>query len=168
MSLRTSLDALPAEKWKNDMVYFKKIQSEDDLVYATIECELEEFQRDFVNPAWFSIGRAYLAPEDNYPCIICNSNGENIGFINLIRWMGGGEAFSWSYYVDKNMQGKGYGRKAAELAVKILQSVADGKMIKVATEQSNEKAQRLYVSLGLHKLDELDGDDFVFGRLLSD
>lgn len=101
-------------------------------------------------------------------CIICNSNGENIGFINLIRWMGGGEAVSWSYYVDKNMQGKGYGRKAAELAVEILQSVADGKMIKVATEQSNEKAQRLYVSLGLHKLDELDGDDFVFGRLLSD
>ena len=62
------------------------------------------------------------------------------------------------------MQGKGYGRKAAELAVEVLQSVADGKMIKVATEQSNEKAQRLYVSLGLHKLDELDGDDFVFGR----
>lgn len=168
MSLRTSLDALPAEKWENDMVYFKKIQSEDDLVYATIECELEEFQRDFVNPAWFSIGRAYLVPEDNYPCIICNSNGESIGFINLSRWMGGGEAVSWSYYVDKNMQGKGYGRKAAELAVEILQSVADGKMIKVATEQSNEKAQRLYVSLGLHKLDELDGDDFVFGRLLSD
>lgn len=115
MSLKTSLDALPAEKWKNDMVYFKKIQSEDDLIYATFECELETYQRDFVNPAWFSIGRAYLAPEDNYPCIICNSNGENIGFINLSRWMGGGEAFSWSYYVEKTCRERAMAEKPLSL-----------------------------------------------------
>ncbi len=53
----------------------------------------------------------------------------------MIRWLGeGGAALSWSYLIDQNEQGKRYGRKAAELAIEILQSVANGKMIKVATE----------------------------------
>ncbi len=164
MSLRTSLDTLPSEKWKNDKVYFKKIQSEDDLIYAAFDCKLRDDQMDLVNPAWFSIGRAYIAPHDHYPCIICNSEGENVGFISLLKWLGEGDALSWSYFIDEKEQGKGYGRKAAELAIDILRNVAIGKMIKVATEPSNIKAQRLYLSLGLHKLDELDGDDFVFGK----
>ena len=85
MSLRLLLDALPAEKWRNEKVYFKKIQSEDDLIYAGFDCKLRDNQMDLVNPAWFSIGRAYIAPDDNYPCIICSSNGKNIGFINRNR-----------------------------------------------------------------------------------
>lgn len=140
MSLRTLLDALPAEKWRNDTVYFRKVHSQDDLIYAGFDCKLRDDQVDLVNPAWFSIGRAYIAPDDNYPCIICSSNGENIGFINLDTWLGEGDALSWSYFIDQNEQGKGYGRKAAELAIEILQSVSGGKMIKVATERSNEKS----------------------------
>ena len=36
-------------------------------------------------------------------------------------------------------------------------------LIKLATEASNVKAHALYKSLGFEKLDEMDGDDFVFG-----
>lgn len=60
-------------------------------------------------------------------------------------------------------QGKGYGRKAAELAVYILKSANPEKKIKLATEQCNLKAQSLYHSLGFAQLPELDGDDLVFG-----
>lgn len=164
MSFRTKLDALPSEKWRNDRVCFKKIKSQDDLIYAIFDCNLRDDQIDLVNPAGFSIGRAYLNPDNNYPCIICNSDGKNIGFINLLKWLGTGNALSWSYFIDRDEQGKGYGKKAAELAIEILESIADGEMIKVSTEQSNVYAQRLYLSVGLQKLDELDGDDFVFGR----
>ncbi len=96
-----------------------------------------------VNPAWFSIGRAYLFREDNYPCIICTKQGQPIGFIDLTRWLGQGDAYSWSFYIDRDHQGK--------------------KPIKLATEQSNEKAQQLYTSLGFRQLAELDGKDLVFG-----
>ena len=34
--------------------------------------------------------------------------------------------------------------------------------IELTTEQSNLKAQNLYIKLGFEKADELDGDDFVF------
>lgn len=66
-------------------------------------------------------------------------------------------------FVDRKQQGKGYGRKAAELAIKILKAANKDKMIKLATEQCNMKAQNLYFSLGFVQLPELDGDDLVFG-----
>lgn len=134
------------------------------MISYTQDCQLEDEQKDLVNPAWLSIGRAYLSPEDNYPCIIRNEKREPIGFINLAKWLGkGDEHYSWSFFIDRRQQGKGYGRKAAELAVHILKSANPEKKIKLATEQCNLKAQSLYRSLGFAQLPELDGDDLVFG-----
>ena len=120
-------------------------------------------QKELVNPFWFSIGRAYLFREDNYPCVIYNEKSEPIGFINLCKWLGDGDAYSWSYFIDKEYQGKGYGKRAAQLAVHILKSANPTKHIKLATETCNTKAHQLYISLGFEKLAEMDGDDIVFG-----
>lgn len=164
MSLRSDLEKLPAEYWRNECVKIKPILTEDDFIYATCDCELTDEQKELVNPAWFSIGRAYLFREENYPCIIYNEQDEHIGFINLNDWcIGGGNAYSWSYYIDIRHQGRGYGKNAARLAVYILKSAAHDKPIKLSTEMSNTKAQALYMSLGFKKLDEMDGDDLVFG-----
>ena len=133
----------------------------DDLIYAGHYCRLSEGQKDMVSPFWYTIGRAYLFAEDNYPCIIYNEKSEAIGFINLCKCIGD-EANSWSFYIDKDHQGKGYGRSSASLAISILKTVAPDIPIKLATEQSNVKAQRLYASLGFRKADELDGDDLVY------
>ena len=114
-----------------------------------------------VSPFWYTIGRAYLFAEDNYPCIIYNEKSEAIGFINLCKCIGD-EANSWSFYIDKDHQGKGYGKASAALAIGILKMAAPEMKIKLATEQANEKAQKLYESLGFIKTDELDGDDLVY------
>ena len=65
--------------------------------------------------------------------------------------------------VDKRFQGKGYGKSAAEAAIQILKAASPEMPIKLATEKGNEKARRLYTSLGFRLLPELDGDDLVFG-----
>lgn len=39
--------------------------------------------------------------------------------------------------------------------------------LRLSTEASKVKAQRLYVDIGFAKLDELYGDDLVFGQLIS-
>ena len=85
-----------------------------------------------------------------------------IGFINLCKWLGEGDALTWSYYIDKDHQGKGYGKSAAEAAIQILKAASPEKPIKLASEKSNVIAQRLYTSLGFRLLPELDGDDLVF------
>ena len=163
MSLRVALDHINDTVWLGEGVCIKPIETQEELAYAIFGCQLDEEQKELVNPAGFSIGRAYLHPEDNIPCLIYDENREPIGFISLCKWLGCGDAYSWSYYIDKKHQRKGYGRKAAAVAIRILKTANPEKPIKLSTEECNEKAQSLYLSLGFHKLPELDGDDIVFG-----
>lgn len=163
MGLRTALENTASALWSDERTRIKPITTQADLIYAIFDCRLIEEQEELVNPAGFSIGRAYLFREDNYPCIIYNEKFEPIGFINLCKWLGKGDANSWSFYIDKKYQGKGYGKHAALLAVSILKAADPDKPIKLSTEKDNEKAQRLYSSLGFILLPELDGDDLVFG-----
>lgn len=128
-----------------------------------------------MNPAGFSIGRAYLFPEDNIPYLICKRNGDqSIGFILLRLSHHTDNPNSWSYYVKHEPrtnwsyfiipqhQGHGYGKSAAQLAMKLLLNAAPGYAIELTTEQDNVWAQKLYSESGFKKADELDGDDFVF------
>lgn len=163
MSLREELEKLRDEYWENDYVKIKPLTTQADLIYAGFDCRLTEEQQELVNPFWFSIGRAYLFRDDHYPCIIYNASNEPIGFINLVKWLGSGDAYSWSFFIDKDHQGKGYGTQAARLAIQILKAANPNMPIKLATERSNAAAQRLYQSLGFEQLTELDGDDLVFG-----
>ena len=163
MSLRTDLESISLQHWQNAYVKIKPISTEAELIYAGYECQLPEEQKELVGPFWFSIGRAYLFKEDYYPCIIYTACDEPIGFINFSKWLGSDDAYSWSFYIDKNHQGKGFGKQTAQLAIDILKSANSQKKIKLATEVSNTKAHGLYLSLGFRKLDEMDGDDFVFG-----
>lgn len=163
MSLRTDLEKLSDEHWQNVYVKIKQLSTMSDVIYAGYDCQLTEEQQDFVNPFWFSIGKAYLFREDNYPCIIYNAHDEPIGFIIFSKWLGNGDAYSWSYFIDKGQQGNGYGKQAARLAVHILKTANPDKCIKLATETNNEKARKMYTSLGFKQLSETDGDDLVFG-----
>lgn len=161
MELRTALQKLNPEHFRTDDMFIRPIRGDEDLWYAVVECRLKPGQENFVNPAGFSIGRAYLDPANNVPCVICRADGQRIGYIVLRAWSTGA-AYSWSYYLDRAYQGRGLGTKAARLAVQILKA-ADAEMpIRLSTEAENVKAHRLYESLGFKKLDELDGDDWVY------
>ena len=162
MSLRKRLEKLPDAFWHRELVNFRPVQSEEDLVFACCECQLTKEQQEVVNPAWFSIGRAYLSREDNYPCIILNEQMIPIGFINFCKWLPCGNAYSWSFFIDKRYQGRGYGRRTATKAVQVLKAADPHKAIKLAAEPDNKRAQALYIDLGFRILPELDGNDLVF------
>ena len=160
MNLKERIEALPDSAFSLDEIRIMPIRDDYDLWYATVECRLAPGQEDFVNPAGFSIGRAYLHPEDHVPCIIWWGTCR-IGYIVLRKW-GGSKATSWSYYLDTQHQGKGLGRSAARLAVQILKAAAPEQPIKLSTEKENIKAQHLYRSIGFTLSSEMDGDDLVF------
>ena len=160
--MRSDLERLADEHWQNAYVKIKPLSTMSDVIYAGYDCQVNDEQKDLVNPFWFSIGRAYLFREDNYPCIIYNEYNQSIGFIILSKWLAAGEAYSWSYFIDKAQQGKGYGKRAAQLAIHILKTANKNMCIKLATEVKNTKAQKLYKALGFEQLDEMDGDDLVF------
>ena len=158
-TLKHNICKLSADAFSLDGISIRPIADDWDLWYAVVECRLAPGQEDFVNPAGFSIGRAYLNPEDNVPCII-RLGEERIGYIVLRKW--NSSANSWSYYLDKDWQGKGYGRTAARLAVQILKAAEPNVPIKLSAEAANEKAHRLYRSIGFRHNREMDWDDLVF------
>lgn len=159
-TLRQKIEALPSAVFMLDGIQIRPIRDDNDLWYAVVECQLAPGQEDYVNPAGFSIGRAYLHPEDNIPCVILNE-GAPIGYI-VLRECIGGNANSWSYYLDKHHQGKGFGKKAARLAIQILKAAEPMRPIKLSAEQENAKAHRLYQAVGFCRTEEMDGDDLVF------
>lgn len=163
MDLREKILALPAEEFTLDGVTIRPIKEKEDLWYATVECELAPGQLDYVNPAGFSIGLAWMDPAHHVPCVICLADGTRVGYILLRTWAPDEAVLSWSFYLDRRRQGKGYGRKAAQLAVRLLKAAGHGAPIKLAVEESNLRGQALYRSIGFERLDELDGDDLVFG-----
>ena len=162
MDIAKSIDALGAALLRSDPVVFHRISNDDDIWYATVDCRLTDEQMNLVNPAGFTLGRAYLNPSEYYPCIIKNDRGVPVGFICLNRWLGVGSATSWSYYIAKENQGKGYGTAAARLAISVLKTAFHDIPIKLATECANRKAQELYQKLGFAFEGEYDGDDMVF------
>lgn len=162
LSFADKLKSLPKDIWSSERLSIRPIANDDDLWYAVVECRLHPEQEDYVNPAGFSIGRAYLAPGDHVPCVICKKDGERIGYIVFRTWSVEGDGFNWSYYIDKGSQGLGYGKEAASLAVTILKAADPQMPIKLSTEVANTRAQRLYTSIGFVKSEEMDGDDLVF------
>ena len=104
MSLREELELLNMNEWQNDLVKIMPLTTEKELVFAAYECQLTDEQKNFVSPIWFTIGRAYLYKDDNYPCIIYNLDNMPIGFINFYKWIGDENAYSWSYFIDLKYQ----------------------------------------------------------------
>ena len=141
MSLRKDLETLNIDCWKKDLVKIKPLTTEKELIYAAYDCQLSDEQKEMVSPLWFIIGRAYLNKDNYFPCIIYTLDDKPIGFISFSTWMGNGEAYSWSYFIDLKYQGKGYGKSAAELAINILKTANQNKTIKLATEKNNTKAK---------------------------
>lgn len=158
-TLKERFDQLPPDSFSLDGISILPIRDDYDLWFATVECRLAPGQEDYVNPAGFSIGRAFLHPQYNVPCII-RKDGIRIGYIVLRNWKD--NATSWSYYLDKDRQGQGYGKTAARLAVRILKSAMPELPVKLSAEKDNMKAQNLYKSIGFLLSDEIDGDDLVF------
>lgn len=161
-SFADQIKSLPKEVWSSEKLTIRPIENDGDLWYAVVECTLATGQEEYVNPAGFSIGKAYLAPGDHVPCVICKRDGEKIGYIVFHIWLGEGRGFTWGYYLDRRFQGLGYGKEAARLAVAILNAVDPQMPIKLSTEADNIKAQRLYTSIGFVRSEEMDGDDLVF------
>lgn len=68
--------------------------------------------------------------------------------------------------IDHRYQGKGYGRAAMEAVIKtVREQVPTCKEIALSYKQDNTVAERLYLSVGFEKTDEIDERDQVTMRL---
>jgi diamine N-acetyltransferase len=71
----------------------------------------------------------------------------------------------WRFMIDKNEQGKGYGKAALEEIIKYFRNNG-ADMILLSTEPENERALHVYHKYGFKETGEMNDDEIVLKLLL--
>ena len=118
-----------------------------------VKLEVREDQKNFVASNVYSIAQSKVEP--SYTPWAVYDGDEMVGFV-----MYGYDREDNCYciarmMIDKNHQGKGYGRAAMEEIIRRLRATPDCREVALSIEPENEVAQRLYESLGFKKTGEV-------------
>ena len=138
-----------------------------DNLQQVITLDIADDQRRFLETPSVLYGVAEVQFHPTYlPYAICDDE-TMVGFIiygylpeDPLKW--------WIplLIIDHRYQGKGYGRAAMEAVIKtVREQVPDCKEIALSYKQDNTAAERLYLSVGFEKTDEIDDRDQVTMRL---
>ncbi|HYH85539.1 MAG TPA: GNAT family N-acetyltransferase [Pyrinomonadaceae bacterium] len=118
-----------------------------------VKLEVREDQKNFVASNVYSIAQSKVEP--TFATQAVYDGDEMVGFV-----MYGYDTDDDCYciarvMIDKNHQGKGYGRAAMEEVVRRLRETPDCREVALSIEPENEVAERLYESLGFKKTGEV-------------
>ena len=115
-------------------------------------------QEKFVMPNLYSLAHAWVFQKTARPYALYEGE-EPVGFIMLDWRPEEKTAEIWRFMIDYRHQGKGYGRRAMELALEGVRRGRVGDRAELDCVAGNEKAQALYHSLGFQETgNTLDGE----------
>ena len=118
-----------------------------------VKLEVNEGQKDFVATNVFSIAQSKVEPTYNVRAVY--DGEEMVGFV-MYGWDEEEGCHCLArLMIDKNQQGKGYGRAATEAVIERLRAEPGCKQIVLSVNPANKGAQALYESLGFVKTGEV-------------
>ena len=161
---------------KGDIMLLEKLSFEN--VEKCLNMKLNENQKAYVTSNELSLAHAYLALEEGnmipFPFLV-KENDDYVGFLMLSYCKSDSQqpeqnnAYCiWRIMIDKQFQGKGYGRSAVNEAIELAQKGFAGQadMIVLFVEPENHVAIKLYESCGFSKTNEvIDGQTKYERRL---
>lgn len=131
-----------------------------------IKLEVNEDQKNFVAPNVFSIAQSKVEP--TYRVQAVYDGEEMVGFV-MYGWDEEEGCHSLArLMVDKNRQGKGYGRAATEAVIERLRAEPGCEQIVLSVNPANANAQALYESLGFVKTGEVSYGEEVMRLKFED
>lgn len=148
MNFFQRLETSAGDGFSGGRIRFSRVKDAEDVEFVAEKCRISDEQRSFVRSGGYCLGMAYIKPENEYPCIIRNENGERIGFIDLRKRSGEVEGLSFVCFLDVGFQGKGYGYEAISLALKIFGEIFPEFPVILAVKRKNTYARGLYEKLG--------------------
>ena len=155
------------------MLKLKKINRNN--VGEILKLEVFDNQKSFVATNNSSIIEAYLTITENnhvftfgiykddipvgFLMIGFNVNSDDEGSPKIAK----GNYNIWRLMIDKKFQGKGFGKKAMDLALEFINTFPCGaaKYCWLSYESENNIARQLYTSVGFVETDEKDGEEIV-------
>jgi len=140
------------------MITLKEIT--EDNFDICVKLEVNETQKNFVANNTRSLAHAWLYNDYAHPFAIYNDN-EMVGFIMFHVDKDKKKCFLWRLMVDKNHQGKGYGKEALSKAIEHFRKTLNPNEIGTGVVPGNEYAEKLYKSLGFVFTGEIDDGEHV-------
>lgn len=155
------------------MLKLKKINRKN--VGEILKLEVFDNQKSFVATNNISIIEAYIAIVENghvFTFGIYNDDAP-VGFLMIgfdvnsdeegVPRIAKGNYNIWRLMIDKKFQGKGFGKKAIELALEFINTFPCGtaKYCWLSYESDNDVARQLYQSVGFVETDEKDEEEIV-------
>lgn len=155
------------------MLKLKKINRNN--VAEILKLEVLDSQKNFIATNNSSIIEAYIAiTENNYVFTFgIYKDDTPIGFLMIgydvnsddegVPSIAKGNYNIWRLMIDKKFQGKGFGKKAINLALEFINTFPCGaaKYCWLSYESDNDVARQLYKSVGFVETDEKDGEEIV-------
>lgn len=131
-----------------------------------VKLEVREDQKSFVAPNVYSIAQSKLEPA--YLTQAVYDGEEMVGFV-MYGWdEEEGCHFLGRLMIDKNQQGKGYGRAATEAVIERLRAEPGCRQVALSVNPANTPAQALYESLGFVKTGEVSHGELVMRLKFED
>ncbi len=155
------------------MLRLEKVNGKN--VWEILKLKVSDDQRSFVADNDISIIEAYAAITGNgyaFPFGIYEDKMP-VGFLMIgfdvdDYWddapdIAKGNYNLWRLMIDKAYQGRGFGRKAVNLALDFIKTLPCGeaKYCWLSYEPENEVARRLYSSFGFAETGEMDGEELI-------
>ena len=155
------------------MLELKKINRKN--IAEILKLEVFDNQKSFVATNNSSIIEAYIAITDNndvftfgiykgdtpigFLMIGYDVNSDDEGAPKIAK----GNYNIWRIMIDKKFQGKGFGKKAMDLAIEFVNTFPCGtaKYCWLSYESENNIARQLYKSVGFVETEEKDGEEIV-------
>ena len=155
------------------MLKLKKINRNN--IGEILKLEVFDNQKSFVATNNSSIIEAYIAITENNHVFTFGIYKDNtpIGFLMIgfdvnsddegAPRIAKGNYNIWRLMIDKKFQGKGFGKKAINLALEFVKTFPCGtaKYCLLPYESDNDLARQLYKSIGFVETDEKDGEEIV-------
>lgn len=154
------------------MIHLEKVTEKN--IWELVALEVQEAQRGFVATNTESILEAYCTITSGgvaLPYGIYDGD-QPVGFLMIgydcTDWEGApkiaaGNYCLWRFMIDKNHQGRGYGKAAMAAALERIRSLPCGpaEYCFLSYEPENTAARALYHSFGFRENGELDGEEIV-------
>lgn len=141
------------------MIEFREITEDNFYNVINLEVSKNQQQAKFVAPNVRSIAEAWLYRDagDVFPYAVYNAE-EPVGFILIDVDEEEREYMIWRMMIDKNHQGKGYGKKIVEKAIQIAQARDDMDTVIANYVAGNEPMKHIVTRLGFQEIG-FDEDD---------
>ena len=153
------------------MIELRKISINDDSAKECIALEITPEQKGFVASNADSLAEAYANSEKGLLDIPYAIYADDVmvgfamySFVKAEDDVYGEDCYNfWRFMIDKNHQGKGYGKQALAKILDEIRTLPFGpaEYIYTSYEPHNTVAKNLYASFGFAETGQMDGDESI-------